>query len=233
MFRFDGGGGTYYSYPVSLKPDTWYEYSFDLISWGTGLNVEFNFEVSKQKDASSGVITTQKLNSPVVRAVPERYVVRFKTASSENPDDVYYLVFKKTIAGSTVGITDLYLQEKSIGNLLFGKNYTDGSADIHIDYICADYTGAYAPDNTIGPTSIENPGSAIDNKNVTVYSEGKQVIVKSDVVIDDVAIYDISGRCLLNQPINDTVFSTSLSGGMYIIRLNAGGSYHMRKITIR
>jgi hypothetical protein len=232
MFRFDSGGGTYYSYPVSLKPDTWYEYSFDLISWGTGLNVEFNFEVSKQQDASSGVITTQKLNSPAVRAIPERYVVRFKTASSENPEDVYYLVFKKTVNGSTVGITDLYLQEKSIGHLLFGKNYTDGSADIHIDYIRVDYSGAFAPvPGTI--TSIENTESAIDNKNIIVYSEGKQVIVKSDEMIDDVAIYDISGRCLLKQPCNDVVFSTSLSGGVYIMRLNTGGSYHMRKFTVR
>jgi hypothetical protein len=231
MFRFDSGGGTYYSYPATLKPNTWYEYSFDLISWGTGLNVEFDFVLSKQKDASSDIITTQKLNSPSIRAMPERYVVRFKTASSGNAEDVYYLVFKKTVNGSTVGVTDLYLQEKSIGNLLFGKNYTDGGADIHIDYIRVDYSGAFAPNKAT--TAIENIGSTIDNKSVIVYSEGKQVIVKSDVVMDDVAIYDISGRCLLKQVCNGAVFSTSLSDGIYIIRLNTGGSYQMRKFTIR
>jgi hypothetical protein len=140
-------------------------------------------------------------------------------------------VFKKTVSSSNIGITDLYLQEKSIGNLLFGKNYTDGSADIHIDYIRVDYSGAFAPvpDST---TPIENIGSA-DNKSIIIYSKGKQVIVKSDVLIDDVAIYDISGRCLLKQPCNDTVFSTSLSGGIYIMRINTGGSYRMRKFTVR
>jgi hypothetical protein len=233
MFRFDGGGGTYYSYPVSLKPDTWYEYSFDLISWGTGLNVEFNFEVSGRQDASSDVITTQQLNSPSLRAIPERYTVRFKTPSSANAEDVYYLVFKKTVNGSTVGVTDLYLCEKSIGSLLFGKNYTDGSADIHIDYIRADYSGAFAPEPDKNTTSVENVESAADNRTITVYSEGKRVIVRSDATIDDVAIYDIYGRCLLRQPCNEAVFSTSLLDGIYIIRLNTGGSHHIRKFTIR
>jgi hypothetical protein len=230
--RFDSGGGTYYSYAVTLKPDTWYEYSFDLISWGdAGKNTQFDFVVSKQQNASSDIITTQNMTSPSVNAVPERCIARFKTASSENPDDVYYLVYKKTTSSSNIGITDLYLQEKSIGGLLFGKNYTDGSADIHIDYIRVDYSGAFAPepDDT---TSIENIENA-DNKSIIVYSEGKQVIVKSDGMIDDVAIYDISGRCLLKQACNDVVFSTSLSGGIYILRINTGGSYQMRKFTVR
>jgi quinol monooxygenase YgiN len=146
--RYQGVSDAYYYYAVTLKPDTWYEYSYDLIAWtasqgDTGCN--FDFIVSKVATGSSDNIFSQTHTSPTTLNTAERHVVRFKTPSSENPTDTYYLVYKQKTDKKNIGITDLYLEEKSIGSLLFGKNYTDGEATIQIDYIRVDYSGAFAP----------------------------------------------------------------------------------------
>jgi hypothetical protein len=233
--RFEPYADAYYSYAVTLKPDTWYEYSFDLIAWTdkvADVGCNFNFIVSKVQTGASDNIFLQDYTAPTELNTSERHVARFKTPSSGNATDTYYLVYKQKTDKKNIGITDLYLEEKFIGGLLFGKNYTDGSADIQIDYIRVDYSGAFAPGPENG-TSVENIESAAANSTITIYSEGKQVIVRSDARIDDVAIYDIYGRCLLRQSCNEAEFSTSLLEGIYIIRLNTGGSYHIRKFAIR
>jgi hypothetical protein len=146
--RYETLTGSYYSYAVTLKPDTWYEYSYDLIVWsGSQAATACNFDlvVSTVKEGTSGIVYSQVHTSPTVLNTAERHVARFKTAPSENVTDTYYIVYKQKTDQKNIGITDLYLEEKTIGGLLFGKNYTDGVADIHIDYIRVDYTGAFAP----------------------------------------------------------------------------------------
>jgi hypothetical protein len=73
----------------------------------------------------------------------------------------------------------LYLQEKS-GSLLFGKNYTDGNADISIDYIKVDYSGAFAP---ITPTPTYSVSIADAITNGTVTADKASYIINEEVTL--------------------------------------------------
>lgn len=215
MFRFDASGGSYYSYPVILKNNQWHEYSFDLITWGENAGVEFDVLIATSADGNSGVIHTQRVKTPAVRATAARQMVRFFTASILTiPQQEYYLVFKRVATVGTIAVTDLYLKEGGLNRLLFGKNYTDGTASFQVDYITVDYSGAFAPQEITSNGNI----AAIDTPNVFV--SGRQLIIRNLNDHSVVSVYDIMGRKVLQQLVKANTFSTFLNEGIFIIRVN-------------
>lgn len=215
MFRFDDNGGTYYAYRVDLKTNKWHEFSFDLITWGENQNQSFDVVVATTPDASQGVIATQTVTTPAVRATANRQVVRFYTGTmAAVPNANYYLIFKKKGTVGTIATTDLYLKEGGINSLLFGKNYSEGAAQFDIDYIRVDYSGAYAPDST--DTAL--PGTP--DESLLIYSHRNEVHLRQLPAGAQIRIFDIMGRTVVHQQATSDRFSTTLPGGVYIVRVN-------------
>ena len=212
MIRYDGAA-TYFSYPVTLKANTGYEYSFDAITWGTNSNAQFEVVVSTSKEGTTGVIASATASSHESRAMPKRNSIRFTTSDAEN--ETYYLTFKKIGSVGTIGITDLYLTEKEVRNILFGKNYTAGSADIKVDYIAVDYSGAFAPDEDNTETGVEN----INGNDIKVYSVNETVYVESYSLISSVIVYDYMGRIVIDSKCNNNTYKAILNKGLYFVKV--------------
>ena len=206
MIRYDGAA-TYFSYPVNLKANTSYEYSFDVIAWGSNTNALFDVVVSTSVSGASGIAASKTVTTPAVQATVGRNSIRFTTGETEN--ETYYLTFKKVGSVGTIGITDLYLSENVISGILFGKNYTSGSASYLIDYISVDYSGAYAPSDNNEETFIEDAKS----NDVNIYTLDETLVVKSGSTINEVKIYDSLGRLISDVKCNTTEFSTALTKG--------------------
>lgn len=146
VIRFDGDGyGHYYSYAVAnLDAATWYEYSFDVVTWGGNTNKTFNVVAATQADGAAGVIATQTITTQAAGATVHREALRFQTADA----GAYYLIFAEKDNNNTgaVGITDLALiKGYSASRILVGKNYTADTAGIRVRYVAVDAGGAYAP----------------------------------------------------------------------------------------
>lgn len=215
MFRFDDSGGTYYAYPVTLKTNKWYEYSFDLITWGEQQNKEFDVVVSAVANGSTGVVMSQTVKTPAVRATAERKVVRFFTETTAAVVDMpYYLVFKKTGAFGTTAVTDLYLKEGSVNQLLFGKNYTDGVANINVEYVKVDYSGAFAP--TVSTSAVEN----VISDQLIVFTRQNQLDVRNIPEGALLSVHDLLGRSIVRQKATTETYSIVLRPGIYLVRVN-------------
>ncbi|MDL2241378.1 T9SS type A sorting domain-containing protein, partial [Bacteroidales bacterium OttesenSCG-928-L03] len=217
MIRYDGDA-TYFSYPLTLETNAWFEYSFDVITWGENRNAEFEVAVSTTVDASSGVIASKTVKTPAVRAAAERRSIRFKTTTNAAvPQAPYYLVFKKINTVGTIGITDLYLHKNSLSRLLFGKNYTEGYAAIEIDYITVDYSGAYAPKEEEPPVEIPQA----DSGETTIFSTNNELHVLGIPSGANILVFDLMGRLVLNQKTNSETYSAFLPQGIYIVKVAA------------
>ncbi len=216
MFRFDASGGTYYAYPVTLKTNKWHEYSFDLITWGENQSKEFDVVIATVADGSSGIIATQTVQTPAVRATGERKVVRFFTATDLAVEQLqYYLIFKKATTFGTTAVTDLYLKEGGLNQILFGKNYTSGSLNADIDYIKVDYTGAFAPS--------KNTSSVQDKKiNATqIFCVNQQLHIRDVKTGTAITIFDLSGRKIIEINAYSDCFNTALNPGIYIVNIGS------------
>lgn len=214
MIRFDGSY-TWFSYPVTLKPGTWYEYSFDLITWGENASKTLNLVVSTGESGTGDLIQTEALTTPAVRATGEKQVVRFKTPDSGTQ---YYLTFAKggSLTG-TAGITDLCLIEFPINQMLVGKNYTEGNAGIQIRYISVDYTGAFAPVFNPGPPDSLND---LENKNgITIETCGDVLQVTALQKMKSIRLFNASGNKILDRNNCGKTFSAQLEKGFYIINV--------------
>lgn len=215
MFRFDASGGTYYAYPVMLKTNKWHELSFDLITWGENQSKEFDVVVATSADGLNGVIATQKVLTPAVRATAKREVVRFFTGTVAAVEQMqYYIVLKKTITFGTAAITDLYLKEGGINHILFGKNYTEGTLEASVDYITVDNTGAFAPVAT-------EPNALTEVENLSnVFVADRQIIFRNVAVGSGVTIHDLLGRKYLSINAVAENFSAKVNPGIYIVKIN-------------
>jgi uncharacterized protein YjdB len=178
MLRFDSSdplAAKYYSYPVALKPETTYEYAFDLLAWGSSrVNQDYFLVVSDKKDGTAsytetinddatttvtysvsaagenGVIALDTITTTAASgARGARQTLRFTTPASANAVDTFYLSFAKmAYSGDKLfGVTYLSLLEagQSSVGALVGKNYTAGAADVQVRYVTVDSGGAYAP----------------------------------------------------------------------------------------
>lgn len=142
VIRFDGDGyGHYYAYAVAgLDAGTWYEYSFDVVAWGTNTGRTFNVLVA----GASDTVATKTVTTSATGATVRREAVRFQTGAAGE----YRLIFAEKDNNNTgaVGITDLVLiKGYSASSILAGKNYTSDTAGIRVRYVAVDATGAYAP----------------------------------------------------------------------------------------
>ncbi|NDW19148.1 hypothetical protein D0T53_09515 [Dysgonomonas sp. 216] len=232
VFRFDNDSdyGTWYSYGVQLKPSTWYEYAFDLITWGENQSKTFNIIVSTSQDGTTGSVVNKSVTTPSVRATAERKVVRFKTSESENPTDQYYLTFSKSAGMGTTGVTNLSLIEHSANRILFGKNYASGSADIQVNYISYDQSGAYAPAASV---SIGDEDQLKDSYVKFVVANGT-VTICSDSKILNVAIYDVMGRCCLNSKCYENVYTADMAQqGLYVVKVKTIRGEYVKKVVVK
>ncbi len=235
MFRFDGSGGTWYSYAINLEADTEYDYTFDLINWGGNGGKSFDVVVSGVANGSSDIIATQTVTTPVTRATGELQTIHFRTSSRKG---IYYLVFKKTADFGTTAVTDLGVYAAPLqsptcpgGQFLFGKNYTNGSAHIQIDYITVE-EGAFAPVYSQGPPPDGIEEITPEEESVSVYSEGNTIYTTSLSPIKAIALFDIEGKCHLRATPDSTTYSTSVPSGKYILLLYTGGAWKYKKISL-
>ncbi|WP_455585556.1 BNR-4 repeat-containing protein [Bacteroides sp.] len=211
LVRFDGVY-TWFSNEVTLKADTWYEYSFDLIAWGNNTGKTLGLTVSTAEAGTGEVVLNQMLTTPAIRATGERNIVRFKTIAA----GTYYLTFAKTgTLTGTVGLTDLCLVEHSLNHLLVGKNYTQGTAAMSIDYISYDPTGAFAP----LPQAVNIVAEQEDKQGLDISTQKGLLTVIASHNILNISVFDISGRTVCSQKTSGHIFTTPLSSGLYIINL--------------
>jgi uncharacterized protein YjdB len=111
-----------YSYPVALKPETTYEYSFDLLAWGSArVNQSYFLVVSDKRDGTvsytestdevegtttvtysvsevgnNGVIALDTITTAAASGSRgARQTLRFTTPASANAVDTFYLSFAK------------------------------------------------------------------------------------------------------------------------------------------
>jgi hypothetical protein len=227
MFRFDSDTqyGTWFSYPVTLKPDTWYEYSFDNINWG-GRTGSYLVIASTSESGSTNIAAQQTVTIPETRKAIERKLLRFKTASATSDNIRYYLTFKKSGSVGTTGVSNLTLIDNNINGLLFGKNYTDGSLDYKIDYITCDMTDAFAPeDNPVAfPETKENYIGIYVNRQILHITQLPEV--------STVKVYDISGRnCFTGSDNNE--MTVKLPEGVYIISIVSDSERIVRKVMVK
>jgi len=210
LIRFDGSY-TWFSNAITLKADTWYEYSFDLIAWGNNTGKTLSLIISNAEVGTGDVLFSQQLTTPSVRAMGERKIIRFKTDTA----GTYYATFSKngTLAGTT-GLANLCLVEYPINKLLVGKNYTQGDAPINIRYISIDPDGAFAPYNS--PTGI----TSNDPKDkINLYIQGVQLIINSSENMNSVVICDLAGRTIINERNCKQNYVTELSSGIYLVSI--------------
>lgn len=230
VIRFDNDFqyGTWFSYPVNLKPNTWYEYAFDLIAWGTNTGRSFNVIISSSEDGNSNIITKQAVTTPSIRATSEKQLIRFKTPDSANNTEQYYLTFAKASDMGSAGVTNLTLIDNPLNGILFGKNYTEGNVLINIDYISFDNSGAFAPDIQV----TVNPEIIADNE-INIYSKNNILIADNLIGTSTINIYDISGRLYLSKKHQENTFSTLLRPGFYMVRIKNETADITQKIIIK
>ncbi|GAB1415752.1 hypothetical protein MASR2M117_11580 [Paludibacter sp.] len=226
LIRFDGSY-QWFSYPLILDADKWYEYSFDLITWGTNPDKTFNITVSTAQASGGDVITSQQVITPSVRATSKRTILRFKT----NAAGTYYITYAKggTLAG-TAGITNLCLVEYPLNGMLLGKNYTEGNVNINIRYVKVDYEGAYAPNESPSstPKSDDNNQDIItyvSNSKLMIHYEGEQELMSIEIV-------DLSGKRILNEKVSGKEYSKNLEKGFYIITIKTTDNKTFTKKTM-
>lgn len=215
VFRFDGNGGSFYSYQVNLKTNAWHELSFDLITWGENQNAEFEVVIATNASGTMGVISSQRVRTPAVRATSERQVIRFRTSTlAAIPNMNYFIVLRRIGTVGTVAITDLYLREGGINHILFGKNYSDGSALIKVDYIRVDFTGAFAPE------TITSELSPLIGSNPIIFGRDKELIIRNLTKNAEINVFDLTGRRILQTKTYSNTFTTTLQSGVYIVKVN-------------
>ncbi len=215
VIRFDDDTqyGTYFAYPVALQPNTSYLLSYDLIAWGTNTDKTFTTALASSEDATSGILLEESVTTPSVRATMEMQTFYFTTPADQT--GTMYLVFKKQSSMGSAGITNIYLGEYAGNRLLYGKNYTAGSAALSIDYITYDATGAYAPGTaTSAIISVQE-----QHKTTKVYAEAGILYVDSATDIQSMDVYDILGRNYKSCLKIGRQYSVRLPQGIYLVRL--------------
>lgn len=224
LVRFDGSY-SWFANAVSLQADIWYEYSFDLITWGNNASKTLSIVVSDTPAGDGNTIFSQQLTTPSIRAIGERNVIRFKSKTT----GTYYITFSKkgTLAG-TLGLTNLCLAEYAINGLLVGKNYSQGKSPISIRYISVDPDGAFAPYSL--PSGIQSGEEA---SIISICTQGSQLIVEGSKNMGNVNISDLSGRIVLNKRNCGQHFVTHLSSGIYLVSVTSSdGEQIVRKAII-
>lgn len=211
LIRFDGAY-TWFSNKVALKADTWYEYSFDLIAWGNNAGKTLGLTISTAEAGAGEVLLNQQLTTPDVRATGERKTVRFKTSAA----GTYFITFAKagTLAGTT-GLTNQALVEHALNNVLVGKNYKQGKAAIDIKYISFDPTGAFAPLEN----AVNIPQEKEEKIELYLTAHKGLLTVNASQNIQEISVFDISGRLILGQKVSGNLFSFPLSSGIYMVNL--------------
>lgn len=228
-FRFDNDAsyGTWFAYPVMLKPDTWYEYAWDNVHWGTNTG-SYLVVASTSPSGSSGVVAGQSNTIPADRYAIETKFFRFKTDSASGTDSVqYYLTFQKSTAMSTTGVSNLSLTARSLHGLQIGKNYCDGTVSFTIDHLTYDPSGAFAPSTEV---SVTKPSQI---SGILVYSNNQTLYLDNLPGYALVSVYDIAGRRCFSQQITGSHLTVSMAKGIYMIRVETDNMRWIGKMGVR
>lgn len=230
VIRFDNDNnyGTWYSYPVQLEPNTWYEYSFDLIAWGTNTGKTFNVIISSDQTGASGIIAKESVTTPSTRATSERKTIRFKTDGTTRSTNQYYLTFAKLGSIGNAGVTNLTLVDNNINRILFGKNYSEGAANIKVHYITYDDSQAFAP--AAKSVSIEEVSP---RDNIVLYTSNYNLIIENLRNSSNIDIYDMSGRLIEKHSNQINQFTKRLKSGIYIVKVTDQDESISKKIIIK
>ncbi len=121
--------------------------------------------------------------------------------------------------------------------LLFGKNYTEGSANMLIQSITYDATGAYAPGKEPEELDPVDPDDGVeettaDDLGINIYTSNGTLYVNSINEISNIKIFDGLGRKYADAQIQANEFSTPLSTGFYILQIETTQGAVSNKIII-
>lgn len=224
VFRFDG---TYqwFAHAVTLEANKWYEYSFDLITWGNNDNKTFNVIVSKSQAGNSDVIYSKQATTPADRATSKREIIRFKSQQQ----GTYYITLAKngTLAG-TAGLTNISLVEHPLNGILVGKNYKNGTAPFDIRYISIDTNGAFAPDDS--SVGIDDE---IFKNDVSWYVKDRLLTIYSSETLSDINVYNLFGTKISSHKSNNNTIEISIPKGLFLVKMtNTKGKSNVIKVLI-
>lgn len=118
--------------------------------------------------------------------------------------------------GSAIAVDNVELIKKEDATITpyisFGKAFGKGEANIDVEYVNYDLSGAYAPD--LNGTSIDETA---DGASTILYANGLLHIADADGVLK---IYSLSGSLVFTQNISGTVaIPLNLEQGVYIAQL--------------
>ena len=138
---------------------------------------------------------------------------------SENTSDLS-LYFVEWSSGGGIAVDDLELTKKEEATITpyfaFGKAFGKGSANIDVEYVNYNLSGAYAPDNT--STSIEE--SETNATTAIAYSEGN--IYVQNAGSETLNIYSLSGELVFSKTVSGSeVVSINIEKGFYIAQLGS------------
>jgi len=95
------------------------------------------------------------------------------------------------------------------------------------------YQVSFNNSNLYGFANVVN---AIDNTfdvNIGVISKGRTLLISDIPSKSNIQIYNTLGRCLLDEKVNSTNFTTDLSSGIYIVSIKTAQGIFNRKIMIQ
>lgn len=210
LFRFDGAY-QWFANEVTVEADKWYEYSFDLITWGNNENKSFNIIVSKSQDGNSDVIYSKQANTPAIRATSKREVIRFKSQEQ----GTYYITLSKngTLAG-TAGLTNISLVEYPLNGILVGKNYKNGYAPFNISYISIDTNGAFAPDEfSVGINDEKS------ENNFSWFVKDGLLTIYSPEALFDINVYNLFGTKISTHKSDSNMTEIKMSKGVFLVEM--------------
>lgn len=87
--------------------------------------------------------------------------------------------------------------------------------------------------NLLGYTNVPNSIFDVYEDNIQLYSSGNTLFIDQLPSNSVVRIYDIAGNRLVNEPVKESTFSTTLPAGIYIINIQAESGNYNRKIRIQ
>jgi hypothetical protein len=225
--RFDYSYATYFSYPISLKPNTWYEFSTAVIAWDSRINLPVDFVVSSSVNGLSNVLFQQTFYTPGTANTAETQHFRFKTPAADSAQ-TYYLTFRNATGTSIVGITNLTLVENDVvlNSLIIGKNYSAGSTKMRV--LSVRYSdGAYAPGVKV---SLSDHRSISD---IQLFSTNRTLYLSQLPDGAVVQIFDLSGRCVIRQKAETSRLSIPLNQGFYIACIKSSSHIQSGKVLVQ
>lgn len=232
MLRWESGvtDGSSYYYPVDLKANTSYNFSFLRSYWNNGSSGTFSVGVSKETTGDNLIAEYTTTESISTKQVLRDGNLSFTTTDA----GTYYILIKNDGAGIWV-VGGMVLKEFGVSpRLIVGKNYLEGAEIMEISSLTYDASGAYAPiagESTKMAVSIQDEDYSVayfTNADITVYGESDVHITDSNPLRNSTINLTSEVSWLFLERIQPSDFLNSENGYLSSVKIN-GSSFDSSK----